>query len=77
MTEAITTSLLLALLTVVRHGRAAGPDDDLGAAAGAPRATRLVEFLCLLPLTIPALVIVVGHQATSTPGSTTWSATRR
>ena len=25
-----------------------------------PRATRLVEFLCLLPLTIPALVIVVG-----------------
>jgi putative spermidine/putrescine transport system permease protein len=25
-----------------------------------PGATRLVEFLCLLPLTIPALVIVVG-----------------
>jgi putative spermidine/putrescine transport system permease protein len=25
-----------------------------------PRATRLLEFLCLLPLTIPALVIVVG-----------------
>ena len=25
-----------------------------------PRASRLVEFLCLLPLTIPALVIVVG-----------------
>ena len=25
-----------------------------------PQATRLVEFLCLLPLTIPALVIVVG-----------------
>ena len=25
-----------------------------------PRATRLIEFLCLLPLTIPALVIVVG-----------------
>ena len=27
-----------------------------------PRATRLVEFLCLLPLTIPALVIVVGLE---------------
>ena len=27
-----------------------------------PRATRLVEFLCLLPLTIPALVIVVGMR---------------
>ena len=25
-----------------------------------PRASRLIEFLCLLPLTIPALVIVVG-----------------
>ena len=25
-----------------------------------PRASRLVEYLCLLPLTIPALVIVVG-----------------
>ena len=25
-----------------------------------PRASRLVEFLCLLPLTIPPLVIVVG-----------------
>ena len=25
-----------------------------------PRAKRLIEFLCLLPLTIPALVIVVG-----------------
>ncbi len=25
-----------------------------------PRASRLVEFLCLLPLTIPAIVIVVG-----------------
>ena len=27
-----------------------------------PRASRLVEFLCLLPLTIPALVIVVGPR---------------
>ena len=25
-----------------------------------PRARKLIEFLCLLPLTIPALVIVVG-----------------
>ena len=28
----------------------------------APWATRIIEFLCLLPLTIPALVIVVGMR---------------
>ena len=35
------------------------PDDDLGAPAAA-RLRRPVEFICLLPLTIPAIVLVVG-----------------
>ena len=61
LSAAIVTSLGLALLTVARHAGAAGPDNGLGAAAGAP-ARRLVEFLCLLPLTIPALVLVVGMR---------------
>ena len=57
----------LALLTAVLHARAAGADHDLGAAAAAAGCAALVEFLCLLPLTIPAIVIVVGSR-TSTPG---------
>ena len=28
-----------------------------------PRLRRLVEFICLLPLTIPAIVLVVGAGA--------------
>ena len=76
MTEAIITSLLLALLTVVRHGRAAGAHDDLGAAAGARRGAA-----GRVPLPAAADHPRAGdrgrHPATSTPGSTTSSATRR
>jgi putative spermidine/putrescine transport system permease protein len=59
MTEAITTSLLLALFTVVGMVVLLVPT-MVWVRLRVPRATRLVEFLCLLPLTIPALVIVVG-----------------
>ncbi len=59
MTEAITTSLLLAALTVVGMVVLLVPT-MIWVKLRVPRATRLVEFLCLLPLTIPALVIVVG-----------------
>ena len=59
MTAAITTSLLLALLTVVGMVVLLVPT-MIWVRLRVPRATRLVEFLCLLPLTIPALVIVVG-----------------
>ncbi|WP_193608828.1 ABC transporter permease [Nocardioides lijunqiniae] len=59
MTEAITTSLLLAGLTVVGMVVLLVPT-MIWVKLRVPRATRLIEFLCLLPLTIPALVIVVG-----------------
>lgn len=59
MTEGITTSLKLALLTVVGMVVLLVPT-MIWVRLRVPRATRLVEFLCLLPLTIPALVIVVG-----------------
>lgn len=59
LTEAITTSLLLALITVVGMVVLLVPT-MVWVRLRVPRATRLVEFLCLLPLTIPALVIVVG-----------------
>ena len=59
MTEAITTSLLLALLTVVGMIVLLVPT-MIWVRLRVPGASRLVEFLCLLPLTIPALVIVVG-----------------
>ncbi|MCY7402582.1 MAG: ABC transporter permease subunit [Nocardioides sp.] len=59
LTEAITTSLLLALITVVGMIVLLVPT-MVWVRLRVPRATRLVEFLCLLPLTIPALVIVVG-----------------
>ena len=42
------------------HAAAARPDDDVGAAAAAAACAGLVEFICLLPLTIPAIVLVVG-----------------
>jgi putative spermidine/putrescine transport system permease protein len=57
--DALTTSLLLALLTVVGMVVLLVPT-MVWVRLRVPRATRLVEFLCLLPLTIPALVIVVG-----------------
>jgi putative spermidine/putrescine transport system permease protein len=59
MTEAITTSLLLSLLTVVGMVVLLVPT-MIWVRLRVPGAARLVEFLCLLPLTIPALVIVVG-----------------
>lgn len=59
LTDAITTSLLLALVTVVGMVVLLVPT-MVWVRLRVPGATRLVEFLCLLPLTIPALVIVVG-----------------
>jgi putative spermidine/putrescine transport system permease protein len=59
MSEAIRTSLLLALLSVVGMAVLLVPT-MVWVRLRVPRAARLVEFLCLLPLTIPALVIVVG-----------------
>jgi putative spermidine/putrescine transport system permease protein len=59
MTDAITTSLMLALLTVVGMVVLLVPT-MIWVKLRVPRATRLIEFLCLLPLTIPALVILVG-----------------
>ena len=61
MSQAIVTSLLLALLTVVGMVVLLVPT-MIWVRLRLPRATRLVEFLCLLPLTIPALVIVVGSS---------------
>jgi putative spermidine/putrescine transport system permease protein len=61
LTSAIVTSLLLALLTVVGMLVLLLPT-MIWVRLRVPRATRLVEFLCLLPLTIPALVIVVGMR---------------
>ncbi len=57
--QAIVTSLLLALLTVVAMLVLLVPT-MIWVRLRAPWAKGAVEFLCLLPLTIPALVIVVG-----------------
>jgi putative spermidine/putrescine transport system permease protein len=59
MTEAIRTSLLLALFTVVGMIVLLVPT-MIWVRLRVPGATRMIVFLCLLPLTIPALVIVVG-----------------
>lgn len=59
MTDAIRTSLLLAAFSVVGMVVLLVPT-MIWVRLRVPRATRLIEFLCLLPLTIPALVIVVG-----------------
>ena len=59
MSDAIITSVLLAALTVVGMVVLLVPT-MIWVRLRVQRATRLVEFLCLLPLTIPALVIVVG-----------------
>jgi putative spermidine/putrescine transport system permease protein len=61
MSAAIVTSLLLALFTVVGMLVLLVPT-MVWVRLRVPQATRLVEFLCLLPLTIPALVIVVGMR---------------
>ncbi len=57
--ESIVVSLELALLTVVGMVLLLVPT-MIWVRLRVPRATRLIEFLCLLPLTIPALTIVVG-----------------
>jgi putative spermidine/putrescine transport system permease protein len=56
---AIINSLLLAAFTVVLMVVLLVPT-MIWVRLRVPRATRWVEFLCLLPLTIPPLVIVVG-----------------
>ena len=55
----IVTSLLLALFTTVLMLLLLVPT-MIWVRLRVPRAGRLIEFLCLLPLTIPPLVIVVG-----------------
>ncbi len=57
--SAILTSLLLALFTVLLMLVLLMPT-MVWVRLRVPKAYRVVEFLCLLPLTIPALVIVVG-----------------
>lgn len=57
--SSIVASLLLALFTVVLMVALLVPT-MVWVRLRVPRATRVIEFLCLLPLTIPALVIVVG-----------------
>ncbi|HEX5089819.1 MAG TPA: ABC transporter permease subunit [Nocardioides sp.] len=59
MSEAIRTSLELAAITTIGMVVLLVPT-MVWVRLRVPAATRLVEFLCLLPLTIPALVIVVG-----------------
>ena len=57
--QAIVSSLLLALFTVVLMVVLLVPT-MIWVRLRVPRMSRVIEFLCLLPLTIPALVIVVG-----------------
>ncbi|MGH3510378.1 MAG: ABC transporter permease [Nocardioidaceae bacterium] len=57
--SAIIVSLLLALFTVVLMLVLLVPT-MIWVRLRVPKASRLIEFLCLMPLTIPALVIVVG-----------------
>lgn len=57
--EGIIASVLLAVLTVVLMAVLLVPT-MVWVRLRLPHLNRLVEFLCLLPLTIPALVIVVG-----------------
>ena len=57
--SSIVASLLLALFTVLLMVALLVPT-MVWVRLRVPRARGLVEFLCLLPLTIPALVIVVG-----------------
>lgn len=57
--SAIFSSLLLALLTVLVMVVLLVPT-MIWVRLRVPRMSRIVEFLCLLPLTVPPLVIVVG-----------------
>nr|MDP9167721.1 ABC transporter permease [Actinomycetota bacterium] len=57
--QSIVTSLLLAVLTVVAMLILLVPT-MIWVRVRTPWAKGVIEFLCLLPLTIPALVVVVG-----------------
>lgn len=57
--SSIVTSLLLALFTMLLMLVLLAPT-MIWVRLRVPQASKLVEFLCLLPLTIPPLVIVVG-----------------
>ena len=57
--DAIVSSLLLALFTVVLMVVLLVPT-MIWVRLRVPAATRVVEFLCLLPLALPPLVLVVG-----------------
>lgn len=57
--SAIIASLLLAVLTVAGMVVLLVPT-MIWVRLRVPKVSRVIEFLCLLPLTIPALVIVVG-----------------
>ena len=59
LSAAVRTSLALALVTVLGMLLLLVPT-MVWVRLRVPGARRLVEFLCLLPLTIPALVLVVG-----------------
>ncbi|MEP7090069.1 MAG: ABC transporter permease subunit [Nocardioidaceae bacterium] len=59
ISSSIVTSLLLALLTTVLMLALLTPT-MIWVRLRVPKAAKLVEYLCLLPLTIPPLVIVVG-----------------
>jgi putative spermidine/putrescine transport system permease protein len=59
LVDGITTSLEIAVLTVVGMLLLLVPT-MVWTAVRVPRMRRVVEFLCLLPLAIPAIVIVVG-----------------
>jgi putative spermidine/putrescine transport system permease protein len=57
--DAVTTSLQIAVLTVLGTLLLLVPT-MVWTVVRVPRMRRVVEFLCLLPLAIPAIVIVVG-----------------
>ncbi len=59
ISSSIITSVLLAALTTVLMLTLITPT-MIWVRLRVPQASRLIEFLCLLPLTIPPLVIVVG-----------------
>lgn len=59
LTAAVRVSVTLAILTALGMLLLLVPT-MVWVRLRVPRARRLVEFLCLLPLTIPALVLVVG-----------------
>lgn len=61
LTEAIKITLELAVLTAVGMLVLLLPT-MIWVRLKVPQARRLMEFLCLLPLTLPAIVIVVGIQ---------------